>query len=405
MSRHVLLISRSFPHHRTGGMEWHVQDVAEGLMEAGWRVSVLTTPLPEEPALAPLEVNGEILTAGRYPARYSPGFFFSFWGKTGKSIRQLRPDLIHAQGFAGVPAWYAFHKEFPVLTTVHGTLWSETPLFRDSGTAPMPWTRRSATHWRYRHRYAFQPVWKSFLRDRAPLITDSRFTARALKREAHGRMNCLTVVPLGFNMGRFPVGDRDAARQEFGAAPGDILLAAVGRLEPVKRPDMILDSFLEIAAQHPRARLVIAGEGKLLAQLRERAAQSPHAERISLPGKLSPDQVPRLLHAADIFLNPDHGAPAFGLANAEALTMGTPVLATDAGAHREVVRPPEDGLLVPRNDATLWTAALEQFLKHAPESPHLRRKRAAISRRRFDRSRMIKRLVVVYERLLQPTDA
>ncbi|MCC5877382.1 MAG: glycosyltransferase family 4 protein [Candidatus Sumerlaeia bacterium] len=409
---HLLLVSRSFPHHRPGGMEWHVQDLAAGLMEAGHTVSVLTTPLPEKPALAPLKVNGEILFAGERPGLYDKRFFWDLLRPAMKErINALGPDVIHCQGFAGIPAWKGLGNQFPVVTTIHGTLWSETAL-RHGGVLPQARGDRMRLHWRFKHRHLFEPFWRWFLstkpRRRPPfLVVDSRFSLRELSREARwprGSRPPLAIVPRGFDLTRFPMIDRDEAARAWGKSPGSIWLVGVGRLEKLKAFDILMEVFLRVADEFPSLELVIAGTGtewKSLAAYRRTLPPALRA-RVHLPGSVpghveSTDQrdLPSLLAAADIFLNADQGSPAFGLANAEALTMGTPVLASANGAHGEVVRNTGDGILV-KGGIEEWTEVLRDQLVMLPEAEPSRARRAERARKRYSRERMVERMVAVY---------
>ncbi|MBI1292349.1 glycosyltransferase [bacterium] len=184
---------------------------------------------------------------------------------------------------------------------------------------------------------------------------------------------------------------RDEARSILGVSPDAILAVSVGRLEAIKRPGWLLDGFAACAADCPRLQLHIVGEGPERARLRATAAA--WGDRVKLPGLLPSDKLPALLAAADLFLNADHGSPAFGLSNAEALVMGSPVLATDSGAHREVVG--TDGVLVPMNRHDEWLAAMRSYAGRLPESQDVRDERALRARERFSRDRM----VAGYERL------
>jgi len=127
---HVLLISRSFPCHRAGGLEWHGQDVAEGLLGAGHTVTILTTPPPEGEALTPLPPGAEVTFCGATPGAYDIEFFVELFRRGKGLLRDLAPDVVHAQGFAGVPLLDIVPNGIPLVTTIHGTLWSETPLRR-----------------------------------------------------------------------------------------------------------------------------------------------------------------------------------------------------------------------------------------------------------------------------------
>lgn len=391
----ILLVSRSFPHHRAGGMEWHAQDIAEGLMARGHEVSVLTTPLPKEPALAPLRINGNLLIAGRKPGRYDPQFLLECRRRLPRAIGDLKPDIIHAQGYTGVMLAPYIAGIAPMVTTIHGTMWSETPLRR--GTIH-PLSRRLRLYWRFKHRIAADPFWRKFLQARHHIIVDSAFTAQELRSEGYSGPDPV-IVPLGFDLERFPLADRVKARKILGIDTNAILLVALGRLEETKRPHWIARGFQEVSGGFPAAQLLIGGEGKMRRRLEAVARTS---DRMRLPGRIDPKDVPGLLQAADLFVNLDGGAPAFGLANAEALVMGTPVIASDNGAHREVLPPEsEDSVsrLVEGDDFPAWVMTLRTTLSRLPEEEPQREARASAARTRFNRDAMIERLEACYRRI------
>lgn len=394
---HVLLISRSFPHHRTGGLESHGQLILDGLMARGHRVSVITTPLPAQPALEILAPNGRLIEWGGKPGLYDPKFFADVARRLRRTCQRLRPDVIHAQGFAGVPAFFLVHRAIPVVTTVHGTLWSETPVHRARGMSI-----RVRLYARYGHRVLFAPLWRQFLRQRPPLVVDSRFTAEALVSEAGRRDLKAAVVPLGVPCPpEEELLSRQEARAQLGYAANDVLLLAVGRMEEVKGVRMLAGAFERLAAKHPGIRLVMVGDGTLLGELRRQLRSGPAATRAHLPGALSSARTQVLLAAADLFINPDTGDPAFGLSNAEALCHGVPVLTTRRGAHPEVVRADHgEGWLVEPAPESI-EAELERILPNLPEPEELRLRRRKVARRRFSADRMLARLELVYARAIR----
>lgn len=390
-----------------------MHDLSRGLMEKGHTVSVVTTPLPDRPALAPLKVNGEVLFAGERPGLYDKRFFWDLLRPAMKDrIIALNPDVIHCQGFAGIPAWKGLGSRFPVVTTIHGTLWSETAL-RHGGVLPEGRGDRWKLHWRFKHRHLFEPLWRWFLRPgarkaRASLVVDSKFSLRELSREAgwdRSTRHPVAIVPLGFDLDRFrPVG-RKVAHKVWKKPKGAIWLVGVGRVEPLKSFDLLMEAFLRVADDFPQAELVIAGKGsgwKALASYRRTLPPGLRA-RIHLPGSVPGKgesakgrDLPSLLEAADLFLNADQGAPAFGLANAEALAMGVPVLASANGAHCEVVSELGDGELV-EGGLEEWTGALRDRLAQLPEGDDSRAARARRAARRFSHRRMVTRMIDVYK--------
>ncbi len=394
---HIALICRSFPHHRAGGMEWHSQDIVEGLIEAGHTVSVFTSPLPTEPALAPLAVNGELITFGNQSGQYDISFALELRRRIARECQRLGVDVVHAQGFAGVFARKPLRGGPPLVTTIHGTLWSETPLRSElRGLASRG--EVLGLKWRYKHRVAFSGMWKKFIRGANSLIVDSQYTVQELHREVGRFQPPATLVPLGFHLDRFPVGDREAARRKWGVAQDETLLVSLGRIEETKGFRLLLDAFMKQAKSHPKAKMILAGDGPLRAPLLKAIDLHGLADRVQMPGRVSMADSPGLLQVADYFLNADLGAPAFGLVNAEALVMGTPVLASNVGAHPEVIDRALFGKLVRPTSLAAWERFLQQALESPQEKPEDRAERMREARDLFCRDRMIYRLTEVYRK-------
>ncbi|MDX2176800.1 MAG: glycosyltransferase family 4 protein [Candidatus Sumerlaeia bacterium] len=405
---HVLEVCRSFPYHQPGGLEWHALDVVEGLMDAGAKVSVLTTSLPGARAgLAPLRVNGAVHALGRKQGHYSIEFFRRLAGTVAWISRRERVDIVHAQGFAGVPLGLASGLP-PVVTTIHGTLWSETPL-RPSLAASLPPAERLRLYWRYKHRLAFQPLWRRFLAAEPNIVTDSRFTVRELQRET-GMAVAADVVPLGVDLRRYPQMTKAEARRELAFSQSETILLLAGRMVPLKGHGFALRALSYVSNNPDFAKLepwrvVVAGDGPERAGLEEACRQYGFGSRVRFLDRVSSDGLARLFSAADVFLNPDAGSPAFGLVTAEALICGAPVIAADSGATGELVNDPRDGVLVPTGGEGIvferWCDAMRELHRTHPEPEQARLERQERNRARFHRRVMAYGLLEVFERAMR----
>lgn len=138
-----------------------------------------------------------------------------------------------------------------------------------------------------------------------------------------------------------------------------------------------------IAAAHPAARFVLAGDGPLLAGAREAAAGLP----IDLPGALDPPALGALLARAEIFL---HAAPhdAFGRAMAEAQAAGVPVVARRTTGAAAVLHHGRTGLLA--DDTAGLVAAALALLR---DTAHAAAMGAAAADGRFDPAIMTARVI------------
>jgi D-inositol-3-phosphate glycosyltransferase len=185
--------------------------------------------------------------------------------------------------------------------------------------------------------------------------------------ELYGADPSRTVtIPPGVDLDRFAPGDRLAARAELGLAADAVVLAFVGRIQPLKAPDVLLRAVAELLRRDPalRARLVVlvAGgpSGSGLAEptaLQELGATLGLTDVLRfLPPQGGADLV-RVYRAADVVAVPSHNE-SFGLVALEAQACGTPVVATRVGGLPVAVADGRSGLLVDGHRAGSWADAL-----------------------------------------------
>jgi len=137
---------------------------------------------------------------------------------------------------------------------------------------------------------------------------------------------------------------RDSCRLEFGLSSGSQLIGYAGRIEKVKRLDLLLEGLAQVLACHPRARLMIVGEGSLEAKLKAFAARLGISHCVTWTGFRQ--DIPRLLAAMDVYVQPSANE-GFSLGLLEAMAAGKPVVATDVGGAQEVVIDGRTGVLIP----------------------------------------------------------
>lgn len=136
---------------------------------------------------------------------------------------------------------------------------------------------------------------------------------------------------------------RDSCRTEFGLTPGRILIGTSGRIEKVKRYDLLLQGFSKVHAAYPQCRLMIAGEGSLRRQLEGLARDLGIGDGVIWTGFRK--DMPRLLAAMDIYVMSSVNE-GLSLSILEAMAAGKPVVITDVGGARELVEHRSTGLLM-----------------------------------------------------------
>ena len=153
----------------------------------------------------------------------------------------------------------------------------------------------------------------------------------------------IAVHYTGLDHALFRLRPRAQARRDVALmVPGDgALLVSVGNLVRHKGQHLVIEALAKL----PGARLVLAGTGPEHASLRALAERLGVADRVHMPGSVEPAELATLLGAADVMAL---ASEREGLANAwvEALACGTPLVITDVGGAREVVREASAGRVV-----------------------------------------------------------
>ncbi len=366
-------------------MEQHAQDLVEGLMAAGHKVSVITTPLPRSPALTQLQPNGLLVELQGNVAGYKVKTFTGLAHAVQLVHQQAKLDLIHAQGFMGIPlTWPVVGLKSklrgnapPVVHSLHGTLFSETPLFGPIYNQLSTKQKLQALY-KFKHRLAFWPIWEAFLNTNPNLITDSKFSQKLVQRNSQKKP---TVIPLGISAEFLPIVPAQGNRLLF-----------VGRLEDIKNAEFALKLMRKLPTDF---QLDVVGEGPVRPRLEALIAAHNLTQRVKCWGRVDPTQLNEIRQKALLLLNPDGGFPAFGLVNAEALCQGLPVLTTPHGAHSEVVSAPHLGSLLPLSTPVAWIDAIIKTQK--TETIESRLNRANESRKRFQTHAMIEAILRVYK--------
>jgi phosphatidylinositol alpha-1,6-mannosyltransferase len=180
-----------------------------------------------------------------------------------------------------------------------------------------------------------------------------RRVASALSPAAARRMVRLTpaVTPAAFATAAGTGTDAEAVRERYGIGPGPVVLC-VSRLVPRKGQDRLIVGWAQVVRAHPEARLVIAGGGPYEQQLRDLAATSPAAHRITLTGRVPDADLPGLYQAASVFAMPCRSrhlgleVEGLGIVYLEAQAAGLPVVVGDSGGAPDAVLEGETGFVV-----------------------------------------------------------
>lgn len=166
-----------------------------------------------------------------------------------------------------------------------------------------------------------------------------------------------------------------ALRQALGLPAEGLLIGTVGRLDPVKDHDSLLQAFAPLARAAGAVRLVIVGDGPMRKGIESTASQLGVADKIVLLGERH--DVASLLSGFDVFALT---SIAEGISNTilEAMASGLPVVATRVGGNPELIEHGVSGQLITAQDVSALGSALLAYVT----SPDLRRSHGAAARQR-----------------------
>ena len=204
------------------------------------------------------------------------------------------------------------------------------------------------------------------------------------------------MVPLGVDLSRFGRTDRSEARARLGLPPDATVVAAIGRLVPIKRIDRLIEAFALARTQVPSAQLWLVGDGSERPALEALTASLGLGAAVTFAGWS--DATPSWYAAADIIAltSEREGTP---LALIEAAAAGRAVVAMAAGGVADVVVDGVTGYVVPVGDVAAFAdrltmlacdpGAREQMGAAAPEHA-----------RAFDGDRLVADLDRLYRQAL-----
>ena len=183
------------------------------------------------------------------------------------------------------------------------------------------------------------------------------------------------------------------------SATDHIAIGTVARLHYQKGVDILLRGFARINHEFPCTRLVIAGDGEERPLLEGLAKQLEIHHAVDFRGSLNTAEVKQLLKTIDIFVLPSR-SEGFGIALAEAMASGIPVVGSDVDGIGEIITDRKDGLLFDKESDEDLARKVKELLRDAALRDQLGRQAIQSARSRFSMDVHIQRVVDIYSRFI-----
>ncbi len=215
------------------------------------------------------------------------------------------------------------------------------------------------------------------------LFANSEYTARLLQKDFSGGP-VIRVVRPGVDFQRsYPAPEEGAAaRSQLGVPVNEPLVGMFGRLQRGKGQHVFLQAAAVLAERNVPCRFLVVGnsmfglEPEYADELRRFVEQKGLSSEVQFLGYRKDSNA--LMNACDIVVHAAVEPESWGLAVAEAMAAGRPVVATAAGGPLEMIDPGRTGLLVPPRDRGELASTIEDLLRQ----PELRRQLGEAARRR-----------------------
>jgi glycosyltransferase involved in cell wall biosynthesis len=166
-----------------------------------------------------------------------------------------------------------------------------------------------------------------------------------------------------------------------------------------------LEAFARFQKVHPKAELLLAGDGPLKKDLEHAAGKLGVATQVKFSGFLGQKDLAEAFHAAHFFVHPSQVTPTGdqeGVPNSmlEAMATGLPIMATKHGGIPEAVTSGHDGILAPERDPEALARALLETAADAGQYQRFSRQAAESVREKFGQARSIEKLEGFYRELI-----
>jgi glycosyltransferase involved in cell wall biosynthesis len=224
--------------------------------------------------------------------------------------------------------------------------------------------------------------------------------AEAVDVQQFGIKSPTVTLPLGVTASAPIDQAAQKLRQVYDIAADTPILLFLSRIHYKKRPDILIQSVGQILAQQKDCHLILAGTGEAeyLRELQQLVAQLGIGDRVSFVGFVSGYDKNLLLQGADVFVLPSY-SENFGIAVAEALVAGLPVVVTPGVQIAPEIAAARAGLVLEAN-VTELSAALLQLLQHPSLRQDLGENGKLLARTRYTWMAIAKDLKAVYETIL-----
>jgi 1,2-diacylglycerol 3-alpha-glucosyltransferase len=370
---------------QVNGVSVSLQMISEGLKKRGHQVTIFA---PKFPGYKDNEPNVMRLPSLKY--LNNPPIYVAVLGtpRSTWSLTRKHFDVLHAHSplSVGLLAYFtASTKNLPLIYTYHTSITDYTHYVKFIGGTSLV---KYAAGW-------FSAT-STNLGDQI-VVPSPKFHRLLLEQKVRKPIH---LIPNGIELGMFRAAKNPGSlRSRLGVGPEAPILLTVGRMDPEKRLDFIVDAFVKVSERHPTARLVFAGDGSARKGLEEKVSKISAKERIHFLGMVPRADLPDVFHDATVFLSAST-TEVHPISVIEAIASGLPMVAVEDEAFEGMIENDRNGYMV-KLDVDVFADTIANLLA---DGGKLKRfgKHSAILSEKFSIEGQVKALEKLYvEAILQ----
>ena len=322
----ILMLSWEYPPRIVGGISRVVHDLSHKLVESGHKVSVVTY----RDGNAPYEEDDDGVRVYRvdnymiHPNNFVDWIMqlnFNMISKASEIIKKENDfNVIHAHDWLVTYAAKTLKDSFgiPLVSTIHAT---------ENG-------RNSGIH-NDTQRYINDSEWLLSY-ESSEVIVNSNFMKNDIQRIFGLPYDKITVVPNGVNLDNFEQVEREYDFRRQYADDNEKIILYVGRLVYEKGIQNLIGAMPKILQNYNDAKLVVAGRGGMLDELRAEAEYLGISNKVYFVGYCDSKKVQKMYKCADVAVFPSTYEP-FGIVALEAMLAGVPTVVSDIGGLNDII--------------------------------------------------------------------
>ena len=329
----ILMLTWEYPPRVVGGIARVVHDLSKTLIKDGHEVTVVTYKEGDAPYFED-DKGVKVYRVDNY--MINPNNFidwimqmnFNMVAKANEIIaKEGNFDVIHAHDWLVAYAAKTLKNSYniPIVSTIHAT---------ESG-------RNSGIH-DETQRYINDTEWM-LTYESSEVIVNSNYMKGELQRLFGLPYEKINVVPNGVNLNLFNGIERDYNFRRKYAMDNEKIILFMGRLVYEKGIQHLISAMPKILEGYHDAKLVIAGKGGMLDELKAQVDFLGISEKVCFAGYMKGKDVQKMYKAADISVFPSTYEP-FGIVALEAMLSENPVVVSDIGGLNEIVQHRENGM-------------------------------------------------------------